>query len=417
MAVLHPFKGIIPALSQVNEVVSRPFDSYTMKQVESVIKKTPNSFLSIIKPELEQGKRTKPDNPEAQRESRKKFQAFVNDGVLETSSKEVYYVYRQMRPDFKYTGILATIAASNYHNGTIKIHEQTLQKKEEKLKDYLRVVGINAEPVMFTYPHVHAIDELVNSIANQKPYADFEMEGKRHLLWEVNDDTLISEIKHQFEGVERVYLADGHHRSASSVLLSEELAKEKNDYSDNAPWSRFLGVFFPDHNMQLLEFNRLVKGLDVVDSLDILQKLSSDFDVQLVHEDFYQPHAPLEFSLYVDHQWYSLKLKHSQINDQLSEKLDAILLTQRILSPLFGIEDLRNDDRVGFTSGLKGPAELKRLVDKGDYQLAFGLFPVRMEQFFEFSDKGRIMPPKTTWFEPKLLNGLVIYDIYPEQHS
>jgi uncharacterized protein (DUF1015 family) len=415
MAVIFPFKGLLPERCRVSEVVSRPFDSYTMKQVETIIKKTPNSFLSIIKPELDLGKRTKPDNPEAQRKSRKKFERFVQQGVLVPSTSEAFYIYRQVRPDFTYTGILATISATDYHNGTIKIHEQTLQKKEEKLKEYLKVVGINAEPVMFTYPHVHAIDELVNSITQSEPYADFEIEGKRHMLWEVANSELVREIESQFTTVERVYVADGHHRSASSVLLNEELSTETGDLSNTAPWSKFLGVFFPDHNMQLLEFNRLVKGLETVDSLSIIQKLSINFDVQLIHENSYHPHAPLEFSMYVDSAWYSLKLKHALINDLLSEKLDANVLTQRILNPIFGIEDLRNDDRIGFLSGLKGPSELKRLVDKGEYQIAFGLFPVRMEQFFEFSDQGRIMPPKTTWFEPKLLNGLVIYDIYPER--
>lgn len=417
MAVIFPFKGFLPDRSRVSEVVSRPFDSYTMKQVEAVIKKTPHSFLSIVKPELDHGKRTKPDNPEAQRKSRRKFESFVQNGVLVPSVSDAFYVYRQVKPDFTYTGILATISAVDYHNGTIKIHEQTLQKKEEKLKDYLKVVGINAEPVMFTYPHVHTIDELVNSITQSEPYADFEMEGKRHLLWEITDKHLISEIETQFASIERVYVADGHHRSASSVLLNDELRNEKGDVSNSAPWSRFLGVFFPDNNMQLLEFNRLVKGLESVDSLDILQKLSVNFDVQLIHEELYTPHAPLEFSMYVDGAWYSLKLKHALINELLSEKLDANVLTQRVLSPVFGIEDLRNDERIGFLSGLKGPSELKRLVDKGEYQIAFGLFPVRMEQFFSFSDQDRIMPPKTTWFEPKLLNGLVIYDIYPEKHQ
>ena len=415
MALLYPFKGILPNREILSEVVSRPFDSYTMKQVESIIKQTPHSFLSIIKPELDAGKRTKPDNPEAQKKSRQKYLKFLENGHLLESEAEKFYIYRQIKPTFTYTGILATISTEDYHNGTIRIHEQTLQKKEEKLKDYLKIVGLNAEPVMFTYPHMHEMDELMNHLTSSAPYADFEMEGKHHQLWEVSEEKDIVQLQSIFSRIPSVYVADGHHRSASSVLLADELHQELDREEEHPSWSRFLGVFFPDHNLQLFEFNRLVKGLERFDIMEILHQLGEEFDVELVDEENFHPHAPYHFSMYAENRWYNLKLKAEAQSDDFGDKLDAILLTQRILKPLFGIEDLRNDERIGFSSGIKGAAELKRLVDKGDYQLAFGLFPVRMEQFFSFSDQGRIMPPKTTWFEPKLLNGLVVYDIYPDQ--
>ncbi|MEX1189262.1 MAG: DUF1015 family protein [Bacteroidia bacterium] len=412
MAHLFPFKGSLPKKELVSEVVSRPFDSYSLRQVEAIIKKTPHSFLSIIKPELDKGKRTKPDNPEAQKKSRAKFLDFQNKGFLENSQKEEFYIYRQSKPDFVYTGILATIAAADYHNGTIKIHEQTLQRKEEKLKDYLKIVGINAEPVMFTYPHVSDIDDLMNHLAESEPYADFSIDGKRHQLWRVDEDINIEKIKNAFIHIEKVYVADGHHRSASSVLLDQELKEITGDISGEAGWSRYLGIFLPDHNMQLFEFNRLIKGLEKIDIEALIKKLSPIFTVTKLSDKIYSPEELHEFSMYADFSWYSLKLRADKADTDLNNKLDANLLTHHILSPVFGISDLRNDDRVDFSPGFKGATELKRLVDKGDYQLAFGLFPVSMEQFFGFSDQGRIMPPKTTWFEPKLLNGLVIYDIY-----
>ena len=410
MAKLFPFKGVLPRREILHEVVSKPFDSYTIRQVESRIKKIPHSFLSIIKPELEQGKRTKPDNPEAQKKSRMKYLDFVRSNILETATESSFYIYRQVKPDFVYTGLIATIAAEDYHNGNIKIHEQTLQKKEEKLKDYLKVVGINAEPVMFTYPHKSVIDELINRLTSTEPYAEFELEDKKHFLWQVSVND-IPELESAFNSVERFYVADGHHRSASSVLLADELARETEDQSGEASWSKFMGIFIPDHNLQLFEFNRLVRNASAPEVSEVIEKLSENFEVTPLPDDLFQPSCLHEFSMYYRNVWYKLNFK--QKHDPLAEEvLDANILTNYVLRPLFGIQDLRNDDRVGFMSGLKGVTELKRSVDRAEFDFAFGLFPVSMEQFFKFSDEGLMMPPKTTWFEPKLLNGLVIYDIY-----
>ncbi len=411
MAKLFPFKGILPSPEITEQVVSRPFDKYSKKEVQEIVNENPNSFLNIIKPELANGKSTRPDNPEAQLKSREKFETFLANHILEQSSQNNYYIYRQVKPSFTYTGIIATISSADYHNGVIKIHEQTLAPKEEKLKDYLRVVGINAEPVMFTYPHQSTIDELVNELTKSKPYAAFHFDDKEHFLWEVSAKESIERIQIAFESIERVYVADGHHRSASSVLLSEELAAETGDSSGEAPWSRFLGIFLPDHNLQLFEFNRLVKDTAGLTVLEIVDQLADDFEIQLVDQAVYKPHALHEISMYAQGHWYSLKLKHDRQNSQLENKLDANLLSKHILGPVLQILDLRNDDRVSFLSGIQGAEELKRQVDKGNYAVAFGLYPVSMEQFFSFSDHGKIMPPKTTWFEPKLLNGLVIYDI------
>ena len=411
MAQLFPFKGILPASDKTEQVISRPFDKYTKKEVEAIVKDNSFSFLNIIKPELANGKSTRPDNPEAQRKSRQKFEQFLANATVIKAEHERYYIYRQVKSNFTYTGILATISSADYRNGTIKIHEQTLAPKEEKLKDYLKVVGINAEPVMFTYPHKSSIDELVNEFTGREPYASFHFDDKDHLLWEIADEASIARIRHEFEGVERVYVADGHHRSASSVLLSEELVNETGDSSGNADWSRFMGIFLPDHNLQLFEFNRLVKDTGGLSTLEILEQLADDFEIGLIDQELYKPHALHEISMYTEGKWYSLKLRADRQNDQLEDKLDANLLSKHVLAPVFHIMDLRNDDRISFLSGLLGAEEMKRQVDKGAYAVAFGLFPVSMEQFFSFSDRGKIMPPKTTWFEPKLLNGLVIYDI------
>ena len=411
MAHLFPFKGILPAPDKTEQVVSRPFDKYSRKEVEDIVKHNAASFLNIIKPELANGESTKPDNPEAQKKSRQKFEAFLESAVLHKAQQDAYYIYRQVKSDFTYTGIIATISSADYRNGVIKIHEQTLAPKEEKLKDYLRVVGINAEPVMFTYPHQSDIDELVNELTGKTAYAAFHFDNKEHFLWEISDQASVDRIRTAFAQIDRVYVADGHHRSASSVLLSEELALETGDHSGTADWSRFLGIFLPDHNQQLFEFNRLVKDTAGLTVMQIIEQLADDFDVSLIDQPLYKPHSLHELSMYTEGKWYSLKLRSDRQNNQLEDKLDANILSKHILAPIFQLKDLRNDDRIAFLSGLQGAEELKRLVDKGQYAVAFGLFPVSMEQFFAFSDRSKIMPPKTTWFEPKLLNGLVIYDI------
>lgn len=405
MAHLFPFRGIVPAKDKIAGVVSRPFDKYTGKEVTAIVRENPDSFLHVIKPELVQGIRSNPEDPATLRKSREKFLDFIETGTLERADAPCFYIYRQQKPDFVYTGIIAVIHAGDYRNGTIRIHEQTLARREEKLKDYLKVVGINAEPVMFTYQHRNELDELVNRLSAQEPYADFSFDGKEHRFWVVNRTEDISTIQEQFSGLSHIYIADGHHRSASSVLLAEE--------SENPAAQYFLGIFFPDHNLQLLEFNRLLKDTGGLGVQEILDTLSSRFSIRPVEAELYKPAAMHEISIYLSGKWYSLTWKNAGTGNASLEVLDADLLNRYILEPVFGIKDVRNDPRVDFMSGLYGPEALKKRVDEGLDAVAFGLYPVSFEQFFAFSDQGRIMPPKTTWFEPKLLNGLVVYDLEP----
>ena len=406
MPKLIPFNGIVPNKEIVEKVVSKPYDKYTLKEVTDIVTSNEDSFLNIIQPELALNKKRQPITLENLKKSRKKFESFLEKGIIEKKQKLGFYIYRQIKPEFTYTGIIANISAEDYRNGNIKIHEQTLAPKEEKLKEYLKTVGINAEPVMFTYPHQASIDNLVSRLVCKEKYADFEKDGKRHQLWHIEHEDDINEIASVFDTIERVYVADGHHRSASSVLLAEELNKK-----EEGPWSNFMGIFFPDHNLQLFEFNRLVKDTNNLTVAEIIAALGEDFLVEHISKSTYKPLILHEISMYLSGEWYSLKLKHERKNDQLTDKLDANILSKNILSPIFGIHDLRNDARIDFLSGLFGSEALKEKVDSKQFSIAFGLFPVSFEQFFSFSDQGKMMPPKTTWFEPKLLNGLVMYDL------
>jgi len=403
MIHIRPFKGYRPSQEHVTDLVSLPFDKYTVEETVQIAKQNTKSYINIIKPELAKGKRTKPYNKEAQNKSRKKFKEFVKKGYLTQDVTPCYYLYKIIKPDFIHKGIIASIASEDYHSGKIKKHEQTLAKKEEKLKDYLKVVGINAEPVMFTYPHKSEIDEMVDRLSYREPDIRFLQGQDEHLLWIIKEEKDLNEIRERFEQIDSVYIADGHHRTASSVLLSDELAA-KNPQS---PQAGFMGIFFPDHNLQLFEFNRLVKDTDGKTAEEIIKKIKKDFVVEMIDKHTYQPEAIHHFGMYIEGKWYKLTPKpKTKIND-----LDADTLSNKILKPVFGIKDLRHDDRIGFLSGKKGTEALTQAVDSGDYAVAFALFPVTFDQFFQFSDEGRIMPPKTTWFEPKLLNGLVIYDL------
>lgn len=408
MADIFPFRGYIPRKDITLKVVSRPYDKYLLKEVEQIVAENPFSFLHIIKPELVKGIKSNPEQPEELKKSREKFEEFAQSGVFHQTDKPSYFIYRQSVKSFTYTGVIATIAASDYRNGNIRIHEQTLSRKEEKLKEYLKVVGINAEPVMFTYPHCNEIDSLVERLTGEIPYADFEMDGKRHQLWCVQDSEDVNSISQSFKSVNHVYVADGHHRSASSVLLAEELSAGLPN-PRHKTWMNFMGVFFPDNNLQLFEFNRLLKDLNGLSRDSIFDGLKKIFYVDEVQAETFKPQERQMFSMYFQDKWYCLKFRESM---NISEnQLDADLLNQYILAPLFGITDLRMDPRIDFLPGIEGPEEMKRRVDSGRNAIAFGLYPVSFHQFFRFSDEGKIMPPKTTWFEPKLLNALVVFDL------
>lgn len=406
MVRIIPFRGVIPSKDKVRRFVSRPYDKYSMREVEAIVKDNPESFLNIIKPGLREGIKTNPEIPADLKKSRDQYLGFLQEGLLRKADSECFYLYRQQKPDFTYMGIVAAIPASAYNDGTIRIHEQTLARREEKLKEYLKVVGINAEPVLFTYPHKQPIDDLMEEISRELPYAEFEFEGKTHSFWVIDNPEYLSRIQKHFSEIQHMYVADGHHRSASSVLLSEEMGGD-----GNAPWNNFLGIFFPDHNLQLLAFHRLVKDTGGLSCDEIVKQLEKSFDIEPVDAEVIEPTAMHEFSMYTAGRWCKLKFKNPNREDSFM-LLDADLLSRYVLNPVFGIGDIRNDSRIDFVSGLEGPEKLKELVDSGKHEVAFGLYPVSFRQFFAYSDQGMTMPPKSTWFEPKLLNGLVIYDIF-----
>lgn len=411
MAIIKPFNGILPSRDKVSLVVSKSLDNYKPGELNYILSENPFSFLQIIKPKVTEIERLKSGSPELLKRIKSTFKKFIADKIIIRDAKPALYIYRQEKNGFFYTGLIGGASTEDYRQGVIKTHEQTLKDKEEKLKDYLEICDFNAEPVCLSYPNDVIIDDLIESITNaQEPYFDFTSTDRtRHKVWVINDLSLLDIIQEQFKKIPAIYIADGHHRSASSVLLSDQKPAGKN--KDRAI-DYFMGIYFPESQLKIFDFNRIVKDIAGLCVDEFLQKISAKFTIEKKGNNIHRPQNIHQFSLYIENCWYALSAKpgtyHS--NDPVGS-LDVSILSEHILAPVLGITDLRTDKRIGFVPGIKGMEEIKARVDSGKMKAGFGLYPVQMSQLKLISDTGNIMPPKSTWIEPKLRSGLVIYSL------
>lgn len=416
MATVLPFKALRPANDKVHLVASRSVDGYSASDLKDKLAGNPFSFLHVINPDFEDGQRTRPGSKERLAKIKKRFNTFVKQNIFKRDEKPAYYIYRQIKNEVEYIGIIACTSIDDYLNGVIKIHEQTISQREEKLKDYLEVCEFNAEPVLFFYPNNRVLDDLTIDVSGNSPEYDFTTTDKvRHTLWVVNDDEKVNIISSVFSTTPSIYIADGHHRSASSALLGSIKRKNKKDYTGKEAFNYYLGIFFAETQLKIYDYNRVVKDLNHLSVKELLQKLSEKFDVKEVNAQLYKPAKKHEISMYVANKWYSLNAKESIYNsNDAINSLDAFILTEHILSPILNIHDLKTDKRVGFVPGIKEAEALKRQVDEGKAEIAFGLYPVTMEHLKWIADTNNIMPPKSTWVEPKMRSGLVIYSFEEE---
>jgi len=412
MATVIPFKGIRPVKDKVHLVASRSVDGYNSADLHEKLASNPYTFLHIINPDFSDGIKTKPNSPERLQKVKAKYLKFLNEKIFVRDDSPSYYVYQQIKDDQTYTGIIGCSSIDDYFNGVIKIHEQTLTEREEKLKEYLEVCDFNAEPVLFSYPDNKTINEVIAEIILSEPIYNFTTTDKvTHKLWVVSDSEKTEIIAKQFSQIKSIYIADGHHRSASSALLGKSRREKNKNHTGKEPYNFYLGVFFPESQLKIYDFNRIVKDLNGLSENDFLKKISEDFIIEEKGET-YKPDKLHNFSMYLGKKWYSLTAKKETYNDNDPlESLDAELLTKKILSPVLNIRDLKTDKRISFVSGIKGMEELKRKVDSGEYKVAFGLYPVSMQQLKNIADTNNIMPPKSTWIEPKMRSGLVIYSL------
>jgi uncharacterized protein (DUF1015 family) len=414
MAVVKPFRGVRPPKHLVEKVESRPYDVLDSDEARAEAGDNEMSLYHIIKPEINFPEGTSEYDPRVYDSAVEHFQKFQSEGWLVQDEKEQYYIYAQTMNGKTQYGLVVGAYVNDYLTGVIKKHELTRQDKEEDRMKHVRINNANIEPVFFAYPDNATLDTLIMRYASTQPEYDFiaPIDGFRHQLWVVSDDLDIATITSEFVKMPNLYIADGHHRSAAAALVGAEKAKQNPNHRGDEEYNYFMAVCFQASQLTILDYNRVVKDLNGMEAEQFLETLQVNFSVECKGVEEYRPQQLHEFSLYLDGKWYSLIAKEGTYdNTDPIGVLDVSISSRLILDELLGIKDLRRDKRVDFVGGLRGLGELKRRVDSGEMKLALALYPVTMQQIMDIADSGNIMPPKATWFEPKLRSGLVIHKL------
>ncbi|MBQ5607113.1 MAG: DUF1015 domain-containing protein [Prevotella sp.] len=414
MAVIKPFKGIRPPKNLVEKVESRPYDVLDSEEARAEAGDNEMSLYHIIKPEIDFEPGTSEYDARVYDKAVENFNKFQSNGWLVQDDKEQYYIYAQTVNGKTQYGLVVGAYVNDYLEGNIKKHELTRRDKEEDRMKHVRINNANIEPVFFAYPDNKELDTLIMRYAATEPEYDFiaPVDGFRHQFWVISDDNDIKLITDEFAKMPSLYIADGHHRSAAAALVGAEKAKQNPAHKGDEEYNYFMAVCFQASQLTILDYNRVVKDLNGLSSEEFLEALSKNFTVECKGEDNYKPGKLHEFSLYLDGKWYSLVAKDGTYdNTNPIGVLDVDISSRLILDEILGIKDLRSDKRIDFVGGLRGLGELKRRVDNGEMRMALALYPVTMQQIMDIADSGNIMPPKATWFEPKLRSGLVIHKL------
>jgi uncharacterized protein (DUF1015 family) len=414
MGIIKPFKGLRPPKSIAQKVASRPYDVLNSDEARVEAKGNEFSLLRIIKPEIEFPSGTDEHDEAVYQKAVENFQVFQKNGWLVDDTAECLYVYAQTMNGRTQYGLVAAASVDDYLNGVIKKHELTRADKEEDRMKHVRNTNANVEPVFFAYPANPEIDAIVAEVVKGDPEYNFVAEdGFGHHFWVIDNSDKIKRIVEIFKNeIPATYVADGHHRTAAAALVGAEKRKLNPNYSGNEEFNYFLAVHFPDNQLQIIDYNRVVKDLNGLSKEQLIELLSADFEVSKVGSDIYKPDQLHVFSMYIGGEWYKLVAKAGRYNDDDPiGVLDVTILSNLVLNKILGIKDLRTDKRIDFVGGIRGLGELKKRVDSGEMAVAFALYPVSMKQLIDIADTGNIMPPKTTWFEPKLRSGLVIHKL------
>jgi len=411
---VRPFRGIRPPKQYVLDVNSRPYDVLNSEEARAEAAGNDKSLYHIIKPEINFEPGTDEHDPKVYQSAREHFDLFLKNGWLVQDSKPMYYIYAQTMGTRTQYGLVLAANFEDYMSGKIKKHELTRRDKEEDRMKHVRINNANIEPVFFAYKHVAELDTIIARYTATTPEYDFvaEIDGFGHQFWLIDKDEDIARITELVSAIPAMYIADGHHRSAAAALVGNERKQANPSHTGQEEYNYFLAVCFPDNQLNIIDYNRVVKDLNGLTSTEFVAKLGENFLVEKKGSEIYKPTCLHNFSLYLDGCWYSLTAKEGRYNDaDPIGVLDVTISSNLILDQILGIKDLRSDKRIDFVGGIRGLGELQRRVDSGEMRLALALYPVTMQQIIDIADSGNIMPPKTTWFEPKLRSGLVIHSL------
>lgn len=414
MATIKPFKGVRPPQKYVEQVAARPYDVLNSEEARAEAAGNEKSLYHITKPEINFEPGTSEYDTRVYQSAAENFKMFQEKGWLVQDNDDHYYIYAQTMNGKTQYGLVVGAYVQDYLTGVIKKHELTLHEKEEDRMKHVRVCNANIEPVFFAYPDNDVLDKLIMHYADTEPEYDFtaDDDGIRHQFWVITASDDLKTITNEFAKMPSLYIADGHHRSAAAALVGAEMARQNPKHNGKEEYNYFMAVCFQASQLTILDYNRVVKDLNGMSAEEFLKALEQDFTVEKKGEDEYKPQHLHEFSLYLDNCWYSLVAKPGTYddNDPIGV-LDVDISSRLILDKLMGITDLRSDNRIDFVGGLRGLKELKRRVDSGEMRWALALYPVSMKQIMSIADSGKIMPPKATWFEPKLRSGLIIHKL------
>jgi len=413
MAKVKPFRGIRPPKQFVEQVASRPYDVLNSEEARAEAEGNPKSLYHIIKPEIDFAPGKDEHAPEVYDKAVENFRAFQKNGWLVQDEKEHYYIYAQTMNGRTQYGIVVAANVDDYMNGVIKKHELTRRDKEEDRMKHVRCQNANIEPVFFAFPDNKELEDIIKTVTSGKPEYDFTApDGFGHHFWVIDTPELIDRVTKAFAEIPYLYIADGHHRTAAAALVGNEKARMNPNHRGDEEYNYFLAVAFPASHLKIIDYNRLVRDLNGLSPAEFLEKLDKDFVVKDMGKTTYAPQKLHNFSLYLEGHWYSLTAREGTYNDNDPiGVLDVTISSDLILRDILGITDLRSDKRIDFVGGIRGLDELKNRVDSGEMAVALALFPVSMDQLINIADTGNIMPPKTTWFEPKLRSGLVIHKL------
>lgn len=405
MSKIIPFKAVRPTPDKVALVTCRNYDDYSPAELASWLDFNPYSFLHVINPAYVHSQKITLDK--RFKGVSLKYQDFKNDGIFMEEDKPVFFLYEIQTKNQSFTGIVAGTSIEDYKSNIIKKHEDTLQYRVEYFKDYLQQTGFNTEPVLITYPDNPEINSWISEKKKEQPIYHFSTTNKeKHTLWKIETDAEITWLENQFEKIPELYIADGHHRSASAELLYDQNVALGNEHLNN-----FMSFLIAESNVKIYEFNRIIRDLNGNSKEDFLEKLAKHFIIKSKEQELWKPQSKFEFGMYLDGSFYALFYKQETKNPSILENLDAQILYDKVLQPILGIEDLRNDERIEYIPGKQSILTIKELVDEGEFEVGFMLFPSDISEIKALADNNLIMPPKSTYIEPKFRSGLMVYEL------